>query len=138
MVLWAFASMRKPCSDLLEAASKPLVQNRDRLANMSPALLPTLLWAVARLLEACGGNSRSSGGTYSQKEDSADPLTSPGGRRHEGLVLGGVMPFELMRLAAEGPLSRSERVKAMTPRGVVTCVWSFATCGVQLGEWEMG
>ena len=133
MILWAFATAGKPCPDLLEAASRPLVQHRERLMEMSPLLLPTLLWAVAKLLEACGGGTGDGGGRGAH-----NLIDDNGGVVHQnhttgGLVLAGMMPFELLRLAAEGPLAQPERVAAMAPRGVVMSAWALAKSGVQPG-----
>lgn len=125
MVLWSFAKMRQPCPNLLEAASKPLAATW-RLARVPPSLLPTLLWSLASLIEICGGRAgtssgRAGSGGISREADSFIPTpaswsegvssevsfsvgrrgTRGGGR---GLVLAGMMPLEVLRMTAEGPL----------------------------------
>ena len=158
MVLWSFATMRIPCPNLLEAVSRPLlVTSPPRLAVFPPNMLPTLLWSLTSLIEICGGRTASSrGGSLTGIADDAgsgaDPPPSSWaegvspevafsvGRRGtrgggRGLVSAGMMPLEVLRMAAAekgGPLASS--LHRMTAQGVVTVAWSYASSGIQPGR----
>ena len=135
MVLWSFATLRRPCTDLLEAASRQL-QRPARLAAISPRHLPTLLWAIARLISVTGGGKEGgeSGGSRAtegmgEAGDSGKTLAAAAGRR--GLVMAGLAPLEVLRLAAAGPAAA--KLRGMSAQGVVTLAWAYASSGVQPG-----
>ena len=157
MVLWSFATMRQPCPDLLEAASRPLVRPA-RLAAFPPNMLPTLLWSLANLIEICGGRAGSGSAAAWREAASSEARPKPfdsservstavssssaaaaagrpisGGGR--GLVLAGMMPLEVLRMAAAesgGPLDAS--LNRMSAQGVVTVAWAYASSGVRPGR----
>ncbi len=116
MVLWSFATLRRPCPALLEAACK---RAQARLPALSPHHLAVLLWALARLLES-GGSGEGGGG--------GEGGSGGGG----GLIMAPSMaPLELLRQAAAGPAAA--RLAGMTPHGVVMLAWAYASSGVQPG-----